>query len=57
MTRALFKKQMMEVFAWIYRDKKSGKNRSWKGIALYVGLYLVIFGFLGVMFFMVADML
>ena len=57
MTRALFKKQMMEVFAWIYRDKKSGKNRSWKGVVLYTGLYLVIFGFLGAMFFMVANML
>lgn len=57
MTKALFKKQMMEVFAWIYRDRKSGKNRTGRGIVLYSGLYVVVFGFLGVMFFMVADML
>ena len=57
MTRALFKKQMMEVFGWVYRDKKSGKNRSLKGIILYAGLYIMIFGFLGAMFFMVADKL
>ena len=28
MTKALFRKQMMEVFSWLYKDKKSGKNRS-----------------------------
>lgn len=57
MIRALFKKQMMEVFSWTYQDKKSGKNRSVKGILGYAALYFLIFGFLGVMFYAAADML
>lgn len=50
MTNALFRKQMMEVFSWLYKDKKSGKLRTIKEIAGYVLLYLLLFGFLGVMF-------
>lgn len=57
MTKTLFKKQMMEVFSWVYQNKKSGKKRSAKGIAGYVLLYLLIFGFLGVVFYLVAGML
>lgn len=57
MTRALFRKQMMEVFAWIYRDRKSGKNRSVKGIVIYSALYLFLFAFLGAMFYMMAGTL
>lgn len=57
MTKALFRKQMLEVFTWIYQNKKSGKNRSAKGVAGYVLLYLLIFGFLGGVFYMVAKML
>lgn len=57
MTRALFHKQMMEVFSWVYQNKKTGKNRSKRGIISYVLLYLLIFGFLGVIFFMLADTL
>ena len=57
MTKALFKKQMMEVFSWVYRNKKSGKNRSKQGLAAYILLYLFIFAFLGSVFYKVADML
>lgn len=57
MIRALLKKQMMEVFAWIYQDKKSGKNRSKSGILMYTALYLFVFGFLGIIFYMLADSL
>lgn len=57
MIRALFKKQMMEVFSWIFQDKKSGKNRSVKGIVRYVLLYLLIFGFLGIVFYGTAGLL
>ena len=57
MLKALFKKQMMEVFSWIYKDRKSGKNRSSKGILMYVLLYLLIFGMLGGIFYGVAIML
>lgn len=57
MTKALFKKQMMEVFSWLYQNKKSGKNRSKAGIFGYAVLYLFIFAMLGFMFYTVADML
>lgn len=50
MIKTLFKKQMLEVFAWLYTDKKSGKLRTAKGIAGYVLLYLLVFGFLGAVF-------
>lgn len=57
MTRALFKKQMAEVFSWVYFDRKNGKNRSKGGIIGYVALYLFLFGFLGVFFFQMAKSL
>lgn len=57
MTKALFKKQMMEVFSWLYKDKKSGKLRTVKGLAVYVLLYLIIFGILGTGFYFMATML
>ena len=50
MTRALLRKQLMEVFSWLYRDKKSGKHRSVKGVVGWGLLYLLLFAFLGVMF-------
>ncbi len=50
MTKALLKKQLMEVFSWLYQDKKSGKHRTAKGVAVCTLLYLLLFGFLGVMF-------
>lgn len=57
MTKALFRKQLMEVFSWLYQDKKSGKHRTAKGVAGWTLLYLIIFGFLGVMFGIAASSL
>ncbi|MGM9615131.1 MAG: hypothetical protein ACI3W7_06380 [Oscillospiraceae bacterium] len=57
MTKALFRKQMMEVFSWLYKDRKTGKLRSAGGIAGYVLLYLILFASLGAMFFFMAGML
>lgn len=57
MTRALFKKQMMEVFSWLYQNKKSGKNRSKAGILGFGLLYLLIFVMLGAMFWFFASTL
>lgn len=57
MTKALFKKQMMEVFSWFFIDRKSGKKRKKNGIILYAVLYLFLFGFLGYIFWTMADML
>ena len=50
MTRALLRKQLMEVFSWLYQDKKSGKHRNRKGVVGCGLLYLLLFAFLGVMF-------
>ena len=57
MIKALFKKQMMEVFSWLYKDRKTGKNRSAQGILMYALIYLVLFGFLGFVFYGMAQML
>ena len=57
MTKALFKKQMMESFAWVYRDRKTGKNRTGAGLVIYLLLYVVVFGMLGSMFYMMAESL
>ena len=35
MTKTLIKKQMLEVFSWLYQNKKTGKNRDKKGIIIY----------------------
>lgn len=57
MTKALLKKQLLEVFSWVFKDRKSGKVRSSWNIALYVLLYIFVFGCLGSVFYMMADML
>lgn len=57
MTRALLKKQILEVFAFLYKDRKSGKNRSKSGLIAYALLYAVLFGFLGFVFYGVAETL
>lgn len=50
MTRALFKKQMMELFARLCRDGRSGKRRTAGSLVGCVLLYLLLFGVLAVMF-------
>lgn len=57
MIKALFKKQLLEVFSWVYFDRKNSKNRSKSGIIGYAALYLFIFAFLGMFFFQMADSL
>lgn len=57
MTKALLKKQLLEVFSWVFKDRKTGKVRSSRNIALYVLLYIFVFGCLGSVFYMMADML
>ncbi|MGM9637616.1 MAG: hypothetical protein ACI3YK_06495 [Eubacteriales bacterium] len=57
MLKALFKKQLMEVNAWLIRDKKSGKRRSTTGMVLMILLYAAIFIGLGAVFFFVGTML
>ena len=55
MTKILMKKQLMEVFAWIFQNKKTGKNRDKKGIITYAAIYIAIFGMLGFVFYEVAG--
>ena len=57
MTKALFKKQLMESFAWVYRDRKTGKNRTGAGLVIYLLLYVFVFGMLGSLFYMMAQSL
>lgn len=57
MTKTLIKKQMLEVFAWIYQDKRTGKNRDKKGVISYSLLYIMIFGFLAMIFYKLSDFL
>ena len=51
MTKALLKKQMLEVFSWLYVNRKSGKRRQGSGLIGYVLLYVIVFGYLGVTFY------
>ena len=57
MTKALLKKQLLETFAWVYKDKKTGTFRSAKGLILYALLYLMVFVSVGSMFYLTADAL
>lgn len=56
MTKALLKKQMMEVLSWLFKDRKTGKKRPAKSIVMYALLYIILFCFLGSMFYGMADM-
>ena len=57
MIKAMMKKQMQESFCWLYQDKKTGKNRSIKGLIGYGLLYLLVFGCVGFVFYAISDML
>lgn len=57
MRKALFKKQLMEVFSWVFQDNKTGKRRAGKGLITYIFFYALVFGFLGYIFYQVAEML
>lgn len=50
MTKALLKKQMMEVFSWLYKDRKTGKLKNKKSTIITAVLYLLLFVFLGAFF-------
>ncbi len=57
MVKALLKKQMLEVFSWVFRNQKTGRFRDKKGMIGFAILYLLLFSYLGVMFYFMADML
>lgn len=54
MTKALFKKQMMEVFSWVFKERKTGKLRTRSGAIVCGLLYLLLFAFVGLIFLFLA---
>lgn len=57
MTKALLRKQLLEIFSWVYKNNKTGKRRSLKGVVGYILLYIGLFGFLSVVFGVCGTML
>ncbi len=57
MLKALIKKQMLELAAWFFQDRNTGKNRSKLGIIAYGALALFIVLSFGIMFFMMGKAL
>lgn len=55
MTKVLLKKQMMELFSFFWQDKKKNKNRTGISLVMFLMLYVVLFGALAVIFYMIAD--
>ena len=57
MIKALFKKQLAEVFSFFYMDNRKKARRTGKGLAGFLLLYLGLIGYLCVMCFMMAKFL
>ncbi len=57
MFKTLVKKQFLELNAFYFQDRKTGKRRSKGGIIAFIVLYALLFIFLGFTFFGVAAML
>lgn len=57
MLKALMKKQFLELNAFYFQNRKTGKNRSRAGTIGFIALYVVIFLGLAGTFFMVASSL
>ena len=55
MIRLLIKKQMMELLSFLWRDRRTGKNRSKAGAIGFGALYLGLFIYLGVIFYFMGD--
>ena len=56
MIKALFKKQMAEVFSWLFMDRKKGR-RTGKGMVGFLLLYAALVAYLGGMIFMAGKFL
>ncbi len=57
MLKTLMKKQMLEVFSGVYQDRKTKQRKSAKSMVGYALLCIVLFGYLFVMFYFLADWL
>lgn len=54
MLKTLIKKQMLELFQTYFVNNKTGKARSKVGTALFFGLFVLLFGGLGIVFYLMA---
>ena len=52
MLKTLIKKQMLELFQTYFVNNKTGKARSKVGTALFFGLFVLLFGGLGIVFYL-----
>lgn len=57
MFKILLKKQISELFSWMLRKNSLDKKGSSKGLILYAGLYLYLFGMFGWTFWQMASAL
>lgn len=57
MTKALLRKQLMELFSFLWRDKKRNRSRTGGRLVLSVVLYLLLFALLAAIFSFLAWML
>ena len=57
MIRALFKKQMAEVFSWLFMDTRKKTRRTGKGLAGFLVLYGALILYLGAFMFLMAKSL
>ena len=57
MTKALLKKQLLEIFAFLFTDAKTGKRRTGKSLLLFIALYAFVFGYLAYIVFYLAKTL
>ncbi len=55
MIKPLLKKQLREIFSWILFSRKSGKKRSGASLVGTVLLYIILFGYLAGVFFLLAS--
>ena len=57
MIKALLKKQMAEVFSWLFMDAKKKTRRTGKGLVGFLALYGALIVYLGGMFFLMGKYL
>jgi ABC-2 type transport system permease protein len=57
MMRLLIKKQVMELFSFLWRDRRTGKLRTKASSICFGVFYLALFAYLGVMFYFLGETL
>jgi len=57
MIKALLKKQLLELIAPFCRERRTGKRRQGAALVAFGVLYIVLFGYMGFVFYLMADAL